>query len=307
MEIEYEPRFLDEAVLQAASVRPEGRLFYRERERVYTVRDPEKRGRAFDVLNVAWWERLGLGGPLAEALAEQPLIEREVARCAVGRPARREDAGAELLVRPASPPGPADRLLRLLLAPELVIAPDVLTPFLRRELQHVADMLDPGFGYEPRLPVDVGGAAYERLLRERYRVVWDATVDGRLVRAQRLPARVEAERKMQFARVFAGLGERSASTEFARFFADPAPTHAAIVTFVIAPEAAGADPRTACPLCGCPTRDFEPSALPARVLEAIADDFPGWHPADRCCRQCADLYRGRPMSLASAAALPGVR
>jgi hypothetical protein len=47
--------------------------------------------------------------------------------------------------------------------------------------------------------------------------------------------------------------------------------------------------------------------LPTDVLAAIAEDFPDWQTADGCCRQCADLYRGRPLSLTSAAALPGVR
>jgi hypothetical protein len=307
MQIEYEPRFLEEAVLRAAGARPEGRLFYRERERLYAVRDPEERGRAFDALNLAWWERLGLGRPLADALGEEPLIAREVARRAVGRPPRRADAGAELLVRPGSRPGAADRLLRLLVPPEMALAPDAFTLLLRRELQHVADMLDPRFGYKPRLPAEAGGGAYERLLRDRYRAVWDATVDGRLLRAGRLPAAVEGERRAEFVRAFAGLDEHAAATAFARFFTDPTPTHDAIVAFVLAPGAGAVRPRTACALCGFPTRDFASGALTPAVLAAIAADFPGWQPSDGCCRQCADLYGGRPLSLASAEALPGIR
>jgi hypothetical protein len=306
MEIEYEPRFLDEVVLRAVAARPEGRLFYRERERVYAVRDPEERGRAFDALNLAWWQRLALATPLTAAIGEQPLVAREVARCAVGRPPRRSDAGADLLVRTTSHPGPADRLLRLWLAPETMLATESLTPFLRRELLHVADMLDPRFGYEPRLPACVGGPAYERLLRDRYRVVWDTTVDGRLVRAGRLPARVEMERRARFREAFAG-DDAAAAAAFGRFFSDPAPTHAAIAAFVVAPPAGTARPHAACPLCGFPSRDLATSELPAGIVAAIADDFPQWRAGDGCCRQCADLYGGRALSLASAAALPGVR
>jgi hypothetical protein len=307
MEIDYEPRFLDEVVLRAAGTRAAGRLFFRERERIYTIADPEARGRAFDALNVAWWDRLGLGVPLAATLAERPLIERAVARCAVGRPPRRADAGAELLVRPAPSPGPADRLLRVLVAPETILAPDVLTPFLRRELLHVADMLEPRFGYEPHLP-RAGGPAFERLLRDRYRAVWEVTVDGRLVGTGRLPAAVEPERRARFLRAFGGMERQAASAAFARFFSDPAPTHAGIVAFVLAPEALGAGPRAAaCPLCGFPTRELASDTLPEEVIAAIAEDFPRWQPEDRCCQQCADLYHGRPLSFASAAALPGVR
>jgi hypothetical protein len=307
MELEYEPRFLDEVTLRAVRVRPEGRLFHRERERVYRLADAEARGRAFDALNLAWCERLGVLAPIQGALAEQPLVARGVGRCAVGRPPRRRDAGAELLVRPtASGEEAAARCLRLLVAPEMLLEPGALRAFLRRELQHVADMLDPRFGYAPRLPAAAGGPVHERLLRDRYRVVWDATVDGRLVRRGWLPRRVRAERRREFLAAFASLGAEG-ELAFTRFFIDPAPSHAAIVEFIT--HAAGRRASGTCALCGFPTSDPEPEPdeLPAAVLADIAADFPDWRPTDGCCRQCADLYRSRPLSLGGAAALPGVR
>jgi len=311
MEIEYEPRFLDEAVLRAAATRPEGRLFYRERERLYALADPEERSTAFDRLSAAWFERLDLARPLASALAEQPQLGDAIALCAVGRPPRPRERGAELLVRsaPGTPPTAAARLLRLLLPPELLLAPEVATPFLRRELQHVADMLDPRFGYEPRLPPAAGGATHERLLRDRYRVVWDTTVDGRLLRRGWQAPAVRGERQDEFVRTFAALGDE-APRVFARFFDDPAPSHRAIIAFVASPaaEEGAAGPR-ACPLCGCPTTAFagDLSDLPSETLAEIGGAYPGWTAATGCCPQCADLYRARPMSLRSAAALPGVR
>jgi hypothetical protein len=310
MEIEFEPRFLDEAVLRLASARPEGRLFYRERESIYRIADTEKRGRAFDALTAAWSERLGLVRSFADALAEQPLVVAGVARCAVGRPPSRRDAGAELLVRPTrgGEQPPAARLLRLLLAPEMLLAPDALRVFLQRELQHVSDMLDPHFAYEPRLPAVAGGPGHEALLRERYRGVWDVSVDGRLMRSGRLPSRVREERRDEFLRTFAALGG-SADLAFNDFFTEPAPTHATIVEFVTASFGAAARAPTACALCGAPTADPEsdPSLLPADVREWIRADFPAWRPVDGCCRQCADLYRARPLSLAGAAGIPGIR
>lgn len=306
MEIEYEPRFLEEAVLRAAALRPEGRLFRRERERVYRVGDPEARGRAFDELNLAWCERLGLSRPLVHALAEQPLVTAGVARCAVGRPPHPRDAGAELLVR-ATEPGAAaasGRLLRLLVAPELLLSPEALVPWLRRELLHAADMLEPRFGYVPHLSVTAGGPGHDHLARERYRVVWDATVDGRLLRAGRLPRETRAARRAEFLRAFALLGA-VAEDAFLRFFLDPEPTHAAIAAFVAAAGRAS----DACALCGFTSADLEtaPAELPAAVLSEIARDAPGWRPADGLCRQCADLYRARPLSRAGEAALPGLR
>jgi hypothetical protein len=307
--VEYEPRFLEEVVLRAAAARPEGRLLHRERERCYAVPDAETRGQTFEALAAAWGARLGLDRPIRDALAEQPLIAAGVDRVGVGRPPRPGATGAELLVRTRRPgePAAASRRLRLLLAPDALLDPARLLPFLRRELQHVADMLDPRFGYAPHLPAAAGGPAHERLLRDRYRVVWDVTVDGRLLRAGRLPRTVREERRVEFLRTFPALGAEGGFA-FARFFLDPSPTHTGIADFVTRaaglPRAAGA-----CALCGFPTTDLEPApaALPAEALREIGDEFPAWQPADGCCRQCADLYRARRLSRAGAAALPGVR
>jgi hypothetical protein len=54
---------------------------------------------------------------------------------------------------------------------------------LRHELMHVADMLDPAFGYERSLPTSDDGPSADNIVRDRYRVLWDVTIDGRLARA----------------------------------------------------------------------------------------------------------------------------
>jgi hypothetical protein len=310
MEIEYEPRFLDEAVLRAAAARPDGRLFFREREAVFRIPDPEARGRAFDALNVVWAERFEITRPLREALAEQPLVTDGVARCGVGRALDRRSAGAELLVRPPAfgEPAAAGRRLRLLLPPELLLAPDRLGAMLRRELLHVADMLDPAFGYAPRLPGVRGGPAVERLMRDRYRVAWDVTVDGRLARAGKLPATVRDARAADFQATFAMLGA-SVYAVFTQLFEGSRPTHAALVELVVSVTRGAGRASGACSLCGFPTAELEPdpAALPAVALADIAADFPEWRPADGCCRQCADLYRARELSRTAEAELPGIR
>lgn len=306
MQIDYEPRLVEEAVLRALRGRPEERLFHREREHAYRIPDPDARGAAFDALNFAWYERLGFARPLAQALDEQPLLRTAVARCAIGRSLRRTDAGSELLVRAPRPEETAAecRLLRILVSPDAVVDGDAFSTFLRRELQHAADMLDPRFGYEPTLPPS-GGPAHDRLLRDRYRVIWDTTVDGRLVRTGRLTAVARTLRRDEFLHAFVALGA-DAPAAFARFFDDPAPTHAAIVNFVRTLPSAAAG---TCALCGFPTMDLEPdvAALPKDMLLEIADEFPGWAPETGCCRQCAEIYRTRQLSAAAAAALPGIR
>lgn len=313
MLIEYEPRFLDEAVRSAIGARPEGRLFHRERERVYGIADPEARGAAFDALNVAWCERLGVGSVVAATLAEEPLVVAGVERCVVGRPPTPADVGAELIVQTPMPDtvAPVVRVVRLLIRPAWLLEPATIMPLLRRELLHVADMLDPAFGYEPHLPAGAVGRTHERLLRDRYRAAWNATVDGRLVRAGRLDADAREQRWAEFAAVFGTLDE-AAPAAFGTLFDDPAPTHARLVALALAPRTVVVGPDAGpvvCPLCGCPSAQGlrDGAMLPEPVQAEIGADFPAWAADDGCCRQCADLYEARPLSRAEAATFPGIR
>jgi hypothetical protein len=78
------------------------------------------------------------------------------------------------------------------------------TPLLRRELRHVADMLDPAFGDEPHLPAG-SSRTHEPLLRDRYRTAWSATIDGHLVRAGKLDTGARERPWAEFAAIFGTL------------------------------------------------------------------------------------------------------
>ena len=307
--IEYEPELIEEAVLVSLRGHPRERGFRRERDRLYEVRDPEAREAAFRELHATWFEKLELGRPIVQALDERPSIAAATRGCRIGRARARQEEGAELFVRPAATGGrePDRRWVVVRLRPEAFGTADRLLLFLRHELFHIADMLDPRFGYEPHLPQPVAGPAHERLLRDRYRVLWDAAIDGRLARLGRAPAAARAERLRDFSRAFPMLGPRTEEA-FARFFDGAACTHADLVAFATNPGAVagcvlsdlrspapGPHPGERCPLCRFPTHEFEPGpeGLPGTVLERIRTDFPTWRPAHGMCRQCADLYRAR--------------
>jgi hypothetical protein len=208
--------------------------------------------------------------------------------------------GAELFVAPGngSREG-ARRTLVLRVRPETFTCPDRLRALLRHELLHIADMLDPAFGYEPRW-AEPARAPLDHLFRERYRILWDAFIDGRLVRLGRAPGAVRGERLGEFARAFGMLGERTEEA-FGRFFGATRLTHAELGAFAADPEGAlgrrknRRHPGEGCPLCGFPSHAFEPEPdrLPAAVRRRIRESFPSWKPADGICRLCADLYRSR--------------
>ncbi|MBI3028232.1 MAG: hypothetical protein HYY64_01810 [Candidatus Rokubacteria bacterium] len=282
--LEYDPRLVEEATLLALRGAEEETAFRRERDGLYEIADPEAREAAFRAFHAAWFERLGLGRPIGWALKERGLILRAADRCLLAYAPSAREEGAELLVAERR------RSVAIRLAPVTLLAPERLLAFLRHELLHVADMLDPRFAYEPWLPSAGAGPAHRELLKERYRVLWDAYIDGRLSRLGWAPAGVRAERLGEFKRSFPTLGER-AEVEFERFFNATWLRHAELVAFAADPPGGGG----CCPLCRFPTHAFEPEPdlLPPAVKERIRSDFPEWEPAAGLCLQCADLYRAR--------------
>ncbi len=229
--VDYERALVEAAVLAWLGGRPEERAFQAERDGVYEIPDPEAREAAFAALHGAWFERLRLDRPLPKALAERPEIAGRCARCIVARVMAARDESADLLV---APPALPTLLVRVRAA--TLCVPERWERLLRHELLHVADMLDPTFDYAPRLPSSPEGPAHDRRLAERYRVLWDAYVDGRLARAGWAPAQAREARLEEFARAFPELGDRAAAA-FERFFDAARRTHADLVAFA---QSAGA-------------------------------------------------------------------
>lgn len=221
IEPDYELALVEAAVLEALPGRRDDAAFHAERDPLYAMADPDAREAAFARLHARWFERLGLDRPLRQALAERREIGERCSRAIVARAPGPRAEGADLLMAPPAPP-----VLLLRLTPGTLGARDRALELLRRELLHVADMLDPGFGYEP-----TAGAADAALApgwRERYRLLWDTSVEGRLVRSGLAPPAGRDERLREFARAFPALGPRAAAA-FERFFDGPRCTHPELV------------------------------------------------------------------------------
>lgn len=297
-------RLAEEAVLRAIARRPgaEGRRFHQERDPIYTVPDPDEREARFRRLHARWFRRLELARPLEQALGEQPSLAARVRGCLVVPAHDPNDEHADLY----GTEGPPTIVIQL--RPGSLLEPDALLGLLRHELQHVADMLDPEFGYDRALPAFAEGPSYDLLVRRRYHTVWDATIDGRLSRRGVLPAGVRAERLAEFLRTFPMLGE-AAESAFARWFEDERPTHRALLEFVLAAaenhtETLGPSV-VRCPVCRFPTTSSAVirAGLAEAVGQAVQARHPHWRPELGLCRQCADLYAAR-VAGASAATPP---
>ncbi len=239
--VTYDAVLVEEAVLlaerhlRAADVA----TFRAERDRVYDVHDPDERDARFEALHGRWFIQLGLDRPLHEVLSELPEVLRRTLGCRVLPAVSRREEMADVRAEVGAAAATTLPTIVVRLRPQLLLDPEAVRRLLRREFLHVADMLDPAFDYRKELPRVDQDPAVVNLLRERYRVLWDATIDGRLCRGGLLGTGARATRLSEFTRAFPMLSE-GAEEVFAPWFDGPRPTHAAMVAFIQEPRGRGA-------------------------------------------------------------------
>ena len=312
MAIHYDPRLVEEAVFHLQRDSFVRRELDEERRRIYEVPDRDHRERQFVELNRTWFDRLGLGDCVEAALREQPLISEQVGNCFIVCAAQAKEEGAELFVAQDLRKDHQKHTLRLLLRPALLLNSASLKTFLRHEFFHIADMLDAAFGYEPTLPRAEGGPTYDTLITSRYRVLWDTTINGRMLRRGWCDASIRDQQFGEFVHAFPMLQD-GLEELFSSYFDSEQPKHADLARFAFDPRKASgqlrceAGPGTHCPLCKFPTHAYEPQPydLGAEALAAVKEDFPNWTASLGLCVQCADLYRSRQMSVDALRLLPG--
>jgi len=283
MRIEFDPRLVEEVVHRLARADRDRWRDYRQAiDPLYERPDREER---IPVALLGLFRAWGAAG-----LCETPLSAiADAERALVAQSQRPGDEGADLLVG-----GTCGRTLMVRIAPERFLEPEPLGRFLRHELRHVGDLLDPAFGYEPDLGVRGRTRAEKEIVRQRYRVLWNLAVDA--VEPGIVPPDA---RRAELDRAFAALAPDQ-RTRLARRFADEAAlrTHASLLhaardpwDFLGEPRTTAAVPGQPCPLCGFPTYDWaDEGDLP---VERIREDEPAWTAAAGACRQCADLYSVR--------------
>lgn len=263
---------------------------------------------------LAVFAELGLEAPLIRLVREHPILGEQIGRCIARRAPRVKDETAELLVkRDVEQPTPADRTLRVRISPTSFISPDQFEPRMRREIFHIADMVDDGFAYR-REQIE-GLPPRQNLIRDRYRVLWEITIEGRLTRrALGDPGHGDSLHKA-VRKVFGIEEESLARDTFKKFFGLEKPTHAELFEFARSGAgenrtqdgedvSTGGSPGAPCPLCGFPTFDWFafPATPDPAVLASIMNSHPQWSLGHGACRQCAEIYAARSAPIRSAAA-----
>lgn len=318
MRIEYEPNLVEQAVLCAA--RQDAALMgqlHGATDPLYQLTDSTQQESRFRETYAGFFRRLGFDEVLPRLLEERPLIAEHVGRCIARQAANVRKEAAELYVKDEEEsPSPSTRSLFIFVTPDSLLKPKELEYRMQSELLHTADMLDYRFGYVKDSLA--GHHPRQNLIRDRYRVLWDIFVEGRLHREGRrdpvfdpeaqTPREAEIRLQEQLSSVFGRAANGRTAEAFAHVFGAVDLTHGQMLTWAQSPaglfeSSAGANAKQSggpdlggpCPLCAFTTYDWvTPSDLSSATIPAIQSDFPAWQPHDGVCRQCAEIYTHRP-------------
>jgi len=303
--LEFDPRLMEDAVQLHISGHAREAEFHQERERIYEIRDEEKRDKGFRELHQQWFVRLDLAHVVERALDDYPLLKRDTRSCRVMFAISSKQEGADLY-------GDSPATIVIKLRPCHLLDTSSLLAFLRHEFMHLHDILDPCFAYQLELPQSEVGPTYDNLIRERYRVLWDTWIDGRLLSRGWAPAAVKQRRQAEFKATFSMLGE-GWEVSFSQWFSWPVHRHEDLLTFALHPvsEHPQESPQQIktgrCPLCRFPSFDLQDGrGLDSQTVKEIVSDFPDWTSNQGLCRQCSDLYQARELSRLAEAALPRI-
>lgn len=310
MQLRYDEDFIEAAAFLCASGQrksvPSMQIsrFHHEREKLYAILDPDERNTAFFNLHLDWFRAWGLEKLFTDLLKEFPLLPEKLSVLAVRKTRNKNDAGAELYVN-----GTNQCSAILALRPESFERDAALRDYVRHEFTHLSDMLDPAFGYAPTLDLPGLNGSQQRLARERYRLLWDITIDGRLAAAGFTPIAGRDRHAAAFARGYSFWPLERQTQTFASLWHNAAPRHAEFIALIADPrglrEAHRPAPGGSCPLCEFPTFNWaDADALRPEIAARITAEFPTWSLEQGLCGRCLETYQaaarlGEPPVLAS--------
>jgi len=310
MQLRYDEDFIEAAVFLCTNGRRKGvpslqiARFQREREKLYAILDPDERNTAFFNLHLDWFREWGLEKLITDLLKEFPLLATKLEVLVVRKTRNKNDDGAELYVNEAG-----QRSAILALRPESFARDAALRDYVRHEFTHLSDMLDPAFGYAPTLDLPGLNGAQQRLARERYRLLWDITIDGRLATAGYVPMAAREQHAAAFSRGYSFWPEQKQAETFSTLWQSKAPRHAEFLALIADPrglrEAHRPVPGGSCPLCDFPTFNWaDAEALLPEIKARVAAEFPAWTTEQGLCGRCLETYQaaaflGEPPKLAT--------
>jgi hypothetical protein len=303
VQLRYDDDFIEAAVFLCASGRRRGiaplqvARFHREREKLYAILDPDERNAAFFKLHLEWFREWKLEKMLTGLLSEYASLYSALNVLAFRKARERTEEGAELYVQNGDGEAlkPVSRHAVVALRAERLARDEDLIPFLRHEFMHLHDMLDADFDYSPQLHLSGQNASQQRLTRERYRLLWDVTIDGRLTNSGRATVGDRGQHWAAFERAFGFWPEQRRDEIFGSLWNGQWPRHAELLEIASDPREVKCSheplPGAPCPLCGFSTFQWAGAEqIKGDVGRAVLREFPHWTSDQGACGRCVEVY-----------------
>lgn len=264
------------------------RRFHRMTDGCYDLPEGESREQAFFAACWQIFRECGFEQVVPEALTRYPRVSAQVPEGVVA-PARSErEEKAELFSRDETP-----STVELRVRATQFQDRHSLSVWCRHELCHIDDMLDPAFAYAREGLTARADTLGVHLTRERYRLLWAISVDGRMAQTGSAPLRSREERFTDLTQAFPGVQEQEADILFDRLWQGQRPSHTELLEMAqqFSPLAGIQAAGLPCPLCAFPTHVWgEVTTLPEAAQAKIQAEFPSWVPSDGLCERCAEVY-----------------
>ena len=309
LEIMYDQQLVDDIVYKGLARQERAgdlelyKQYHERRDAIYLL-EQEKRAKEFKELDNEFFSKLGYDVYVREIFDEYPDIEEVIEEIHVRRATTRQNEGSNVVDE--------GRKVIIRLYPELFIEGTEMRRVLRHELMHVSDMMDKNFDYKVNEEFSPSPME-ERIMRDRYRLFWDISVDGRLVNKGLETTATREERKKEFDSFYSKIPEETRDLIFSKMWdAEVHLTHDKMVELskdinkvlmfaagsrsdeelIEEKKKLGPLPGTTCTLCGFPSFDWvEEVTKDEDIVKILKEDFPDWEPQDGVCSRCAEYYK----------------
>ncbi len=305
MNVRYDLDLVEDSVILATTsyrknIHPfQIRRFQFEREKIYLVLDADERNAAFYNLYLKWFRELDLETSLKKILDEFKILSDALQILAFRKARTKNEEAAELYVEPT---GKRNGVIAL--RPEQFKDEKQLSCFLRHELMHLNDMVCPEFGYTRDQSIQYQDPSQQRLTRDRYRLLWDICIDGRLTRSNHKTLATQEQRWLEFDRTYHFWTEDKRKKVFNSLWTNHFPKHEYLLEYAIDPRETRKQfkpfPGALCPLCSFPTFDWvDISRLTPKIIQVIHQHFPNWQLSFGICNRCTEIYETSQMEYPS--------
>ena len=296
--VKFEPAFIEEAVFlnmkekSGHADEPLTVSFHREREKIYSGNlIDQERDEAFQNLCEAYFAKIGLMAIFESIFSEFPLINRPDILIFVKKVWRKKEEEAELYAR--------GNLKTVAIGVQATnsLNRSSLEAFLRHEMMHISDMLDPEFSYSPNPSLGGVNEMEDHLIRDRFRLLWDLYIDTRL-RQRGLPTIISQEKqKVEFEKVFLFLEPERRNIIYQKITNENQLNQSDLIEFALDKRFIKTFDQGGliCPLCHFPSYDQIKgwSQETLWVAAEIKENHPDWQPSLGVCLQCFEMYQSR--------------